>query len=181
MTTIGMDLSLSNTGIIIHKGIHESFGTSIKTSPNPNRMERLQKFWKMFRKEIDPLINNYDRDSILFAIEDYAYGIRNSRAIVNLAEQGGLVRYYFHKKKIPLTVYAPQEIKKFATGKGNTPKDLMLKAVYKKWFFDTSDNNLADAYACARLRYAQWEIESGNKTIEDFLEYEKQVLKNHIK
>jgi hypothetical protein len=52
-------------------------------------------------------------------------------------------------------IVAPQQLKKFTTGKGNAPKDIMTKEVLKRWGYDTNDTNLADAYALARVAYAQ--------------------------
>ena len=53
--------------------------------------------------------------------------------------------------------FRPSEIKKFATGKGNAKKELMVKEVYRKWGFDTDNHNTADAYAIARLTEARGE------------------------
>lgn len=61
-------------------------------------------------------------------------------------------------KNITLYTMVPGVIKKFITGKGNAKKELILKEVYKKYKFDTTDNNIADAFAIAK--YIQ-------KTVED--------------
>ena len=36
-------------------------------------------------------------------------------------------------------------MKKFATGKGNVEKNVVMKAVYKRFGIDTDDDNTADA------------------------------------
>ena len=36
-------------------------------------------------------------------------------------------------------------------GKGNAAKELMLKEVFRRWGYDTSSNDQADAYALARI------------------------------
>jgi crossover junction endodeoxyribonuclease RuvC len=47
---------------------------------------------------------------------------------------------------------APQQLKKFATGNGNTRKDMLAKEVFKRWAMDFNDTNLA--YVLARIAYA---------------------------
>lgn len=49
------------------------------------------------------------------------------------------------------TIPTSQQVKKFATSKGNANKDQMLLAVYKKWGVEVSDANAADAYTMARM------------------------------
>lgn len=68
------------------------------------------------------------------------------------------------------TTPTPQQVKKFATGKGNAKKDDMKLAVYKKWGVELSDENLADAYTMARMAAA---IEVPEHM--DY-EYERQVI-----
>lgn len=68
------------------------------------------------------------------------------------------------------TTPTPQQVKKFATGKGNAKKDDMKLAVYKKWAVELSDENLADAYTMARMAAA---IEVPEHM--DY-EYERQVI-----
>lgn len=52
------------------------------------------------------------------------------------------------------TIVAPTSVKKFTTGSGASRKSEMIKAVYKRWGYDTSDDNVADAYALARIAHA---------------------------
>lgn len=52
------------------------------------------------------------------------------------------------------TIIQPTSVKKFATGSGGAKKSSMMLAVYKKWGYSTTDDNLADAYALARMALA---------------------------
>ena len=54
-------------------------------------------------------------DSI--GLEGYAYGA--SGQVFHIAENTGVLKYKLHQLMIPLSVYPPSMIKKFATGKGN--------------------------------------------------------------
>lgn len=60
------------------------------------------------------------------AIEGYAFGAVGR--VFQIAENAGLLKYKLWKEGIEYTVPAPTEIKKFATGKGNANKDMMLEA-----------------------------------------------------
>jgi crossover junction endodeoxyribonuclease RuvC len=68
------------------------------------------------------------------------------------------------------TIIQPTTLKKFVTGSGTAKKNNMLLAVYKKWGFETSDDNLADAYSLARVARA---IHTGKTD----LAYETDALK----
>jgi crossover junction endodeoxyribonuclease RuvC len=69
------------------------------------------------------------------------------------------------------TIVKPSSLKKFTTGNGAAKKNNMLLAVYKKWGFETSDDNLADAYSLAQLART---LHTGSAE----LAYEKEVLKS---
>lgn len=56
--------------------------------------------------------------------------------------------------RVAPVLVAGTTLKKFATGKGSGPKAVMLKHVFTKWGYDTDNDNLADAYALARLAAA---------------------------
>ena len=51
-------------------------------------------------------------------------------------------------------IVQPQQLKKFATGNGNTKKEMLAKEVLKRWSVDFDDTNLAEAYVLARIAYA---------------------------
>jgi hypothetical protein len=100
------------------------------------------------------------------AIEGYSYG-STGQAIFQIAENTGLLKYKIFKKKIPLTIYPPTEIKKFATGKGNADKgrmythffeetgvDLIRLLAYKKEEISSPISDIVDSYwICKNLFY----------------------------
>ena len=69
------------------------------------------------------------------------------------------------------TIVQPSTLKKFVTGNGAAKKNNMLLAVFKKWGFETSDDNLADAFALAQLART---LHTGSAE----LAYEKEALKS---
>jgi crossover junction endodeoxyribonuclease RuvC len=64
---------------------------------------------------------------------------------------GHLVRMQMYQRKVPFIVPAPTQLKKFVSGKGTCPKDMICKEVFKKWNIDTKNDDEADAVVGAHL------------------------------
>ena len=164
MQIVALDISLTGTGICSTLSPTDfqikSFAT-IKTSPKNGSLhdrfllilQRMEEFGVF-----DPL------QTSLVGIEDYAFG-RCDRGILDRAELRGIIRYELFKLKIPNILIAPQSMKKFVSGKGNTPKDLIPMWVAKKFAtellscgLELSDDNQADAVGLAAVTtaYHQW-------------------------
>jgi crossover junction endodeoxyribonuclease RuvC len=45
-------------------------------------------------------------------------------------------------------------LKQFVTGKGTSPKELVMMNVFKRWGYEAATNNLADAYTLAAMGLA---------------------------
>jgi len=106
----------------------------------------------------------------LIGIEGYARGARNRRE--EAGELGGLLRVIFYECDIPWIDIAPSQLKKFATGKGNTQKDHVLLAIYKKWGIEFKTNDEADAFVAAQVVRAMDLLKH-----DDLRKYEIEVLK----
>ena len=77
----------------------------------------------------------------------------------NALQMGALhymIATYLHKHKVNYKAIEPTKLKKFATGKGNAKKELMLLNVYKKWGISFENNNSADAYSLARMALEEY-------------------------
>lgn len=83
----------------------------------------------------------------LIALEGYSFGSKFNHEITYSV--GTVIRYFLWQSEYDYKVIPPSSLKKFVTGKGNCKKDLMLLGVYKNWGFDTTDDNLSDAYGIA--------------------------------
>lgn len=60
-------------------------------------------------------------------IEGYAFGAKGQ--VFNIGENTGILKYKLRERVAPkMSIFAPSEIKKFATGKGNANKMLMYEA-----------------------------------------------------
>jgi len=64
-----------------------------------------------------------------------------------------LGHFSYDLRAFPVLV-APQQLKKFVSGNGNTKKEMIPKAVLKRWGMDFNDTNIAEAYVLARIAHA---------------------------
>ncbi|NIY68019.1 crossover junction endodeoxyribonuclease RuvC [Streptomyces malaysiensis] len=86
--------------------------------------------------------------------EGYSYGSKFRRE--ELGELGGVMKLALISAYRPsvLHVVAPTAVKKYATGSGRADKDRMLLAVYKRWGYEASSHDAADAYTLAHIAAA---------------------------
>jgi Holliday junction resolvasome RuvABC endonuclease subunit len=83
-------------------------------------------------------------------MEGYAFGAKFAREI--LGELGGILKLAVNDYACAdLLVVSPNELKKYATGKGNAKKQDVLLGIYKNWEVSFDDDNQADAFALAVL------------------------------
>lgn len=83
------------------------------------------------------------------AIEGYSFGSKQGRE--QAGELGGLVRWALWTSGYGFIVVPPTTLKAYVTGKGNAEKSLMMREVFRKWGYEASDDNDADAYALAQF------------------------------
>jgi Holliday junction resolvasome RuvABC endonuclease subunit len=89
------------------------------------------------------------------AMEGYSFGSQAGRE--KMGECGATVKIALinalgiARQVAYPSMVAPQQVKKFTTSNGNAKKNQMLLAIYKKWGVTFADDNLADAYALARI------------------------------
>lgn len=127
---------------------------------------RLARIYETLHKEFSLMAFEYDVQHVL--IEGYANGAKFGREI--LGELGGVLRLALHYVigSSRIRTVAPTALKKYTTGTGVASKDIMLLSVFQKWGISLTDNNLADAYAAARLAQA---LTTGGEH-----KYEKEVV-----
>ena len=100
--------------------------------------------------EIDEISMTIGYDPEIICLEGYSFGSRG-RAVFQTGELGGLVRVLLHKTGIKWIEIPPSQVKKFATGKGNCGKDLILQQVYKRWGMEFKTSDEADAFVLAKI------------------------------
>ena len=131
---LALDLSLVRTGVCRPDG-----STSCITTGRLCGMERL-----------DAIVRNVQAacaatSADLLVLEGYSFGSKG-RSVFDIAELGGCVRFLLYRLGIPFVDVSPSTLKKYATGKGNSPKDAMIAAAIRRFGFAGCDNNEADAY-----------------------------------
>ena len=77
--------------------------------------------------------------------EDSSYGSPYAGIKAMHNELLGVLKLFAAQNELPLYLYKPSEIKKFATGVGNADKDAMVAACRKRLRIKTDSNNVADA------------------------------------
>lgn len=142
-TILGIDISLTNTGICILRPDRYDF-RSIKGGKyrGPERLHR-------FKCDFQEIVDGYT--PTLAIIENYAFSVGRGGRVYTIGELGGLVRLLLWENKIEYYEVSPPSVKKFLTGNGACEKSLILKEVYRRWDVDVSDDNLADATVLAKI------------------------------
>ena len=162
---MALDVSLSATGMVVFdegKVVHQQ-AIRVKALG----AERLY----LIREEVRKRVEEFHVDFIV--LEGYSFGSPGV-SLLNLGELGGVLRVLFFTMKKPFLTISPNSIKKFVLGSGVASKSQILKAVYKRFDFDTDDDNVADAYALGVLfmQYLNFEIYG----VVSSLKYEQEVF-----
>jgi crossover junction endodeoxyribonuclease RuvC len=143
MNVAGLDLSLRAPGIALeHVAMVE---TRLANHRGPMRLASYRDYLQAAVAEWADVvvIEGYSMHSV-------------SRAVTGLAELGGVIRLMLWEQKVPYVEVAPSRLKKFATGKGNANKDLMLASAIKRGA-DVDDNNAADAWWLRQMGVAHYD------------------------
>lgn len=151
VTILGVDPSLTNTGLCWGGGPHAQETKRIaykhpkgtKTRDLINRVRRIGGIVTA----VEEVLNDSRPDLAL--IESYSFSSRNGGEY--LGEYGGYLRMKLVHWVADVVEVAPTMVKKFATGKGNAKKEVIIGHVQKRWnvLFDNSDE--ADAYVLYRI------------------------------
>jgi Holliday junction resolvasome RuvABC endonuclease subunit len=128
---LALDLSLTATGwatSLNTYGVERTAGTF-------RGVERLLEYEHWVSK----MLAHFTPDTVV--IEGYAYARPNQAH--QIGELGGVVRLAL--AEYPTVEIPPATLKKYATGKGNSPKPTMRMELYKRAGIDVSDDNAVDA------------------------------------
>lgn len=145
-TIIGIDQSLTGTGVSVLKKNKVSYSDVIKTA-DMRGMERLDYICKSLVKIIEEQTSL--GEEIIVVREGYSYGSFKSSSVFELGELGGIIdmMFYHSDRKVSLYVLPPTLWKLMVFGCGNVKKDTqyLLKA-YDVTGIKFSDDNIADSY-----------------------------------
>ena len=172
MLTVGLDLSFTGTGIvvlydgrIVHKAIIKS------NAKKGNTLERLLDIVLEIKTKMTT-VQVMHKDVIdLVCIEGASYGSRKTSYLFDAGRLMGIMEVSLLEGSYKYVVVPPTMLKKFATGKGNAAKDIVIKEVYKVWNQDFDDNNICDAFVLAKIAQA---VEDETMQLK---KHQKEVLK----
>lgn len=146
---IGLDLSLSATGIVVLAGNGSLLMERVLSSKKkgPHRLLEL-------RNLLDGVLQRYGPS--VAVVEGYAMAKGGGRGgssgrVFDIGEWGGIVRVLLLERGISTYLAPPKTLKMITTLSGNAGKPEMLEAVARRFQFITKNDNLADAYGLARI------------------------------
>lgn len=134
-TIMGIDASLSSTGVVITTFEKEIlFLQTIKTTVNTSIKERIL----IVHKEIERLIERFNVHLILIE-NNYSGGSKEVNWII------GIIYLIAAKNWIEIKTYAPASIKKAVTGNGKASKKDMKPAIHRIYGELKTNEHIRDA------------------------------------
>jgi Holliday junction resolvasome RuvABC endonuclease subunit len=110
-----------------------------------NLRTRADESWGMklirFKGKFIEILNNYEIKVVAY---ERPAG-RNTHSIITQSKIIGIIESVCEERNIEYVAYSASEVKKFATGKGNSGKPLMISAAQEKYAYQGNDDNEADA------------------------------------
>jgi len=153
---IGIDPSFTDTAIVAIDGdgvvIHELHVTS-KPNKNESSAARIVEYSSRLQKlfeHIFPNTGDYPYDISVAIEEPMGFHAGNGAKMGQVYAAASIAIFYGLGPFEDIGVIKPTTLKKFITGKGNAKKSTIIKEVYKRWGFNTDNDNTADAYGIAR-------------------------------
>jgi crossover junction endodeoxyribonuclease RuvC len=147
---IGIDASLTDTGLVcldLHGDIFQQHAFKPKRT-GVDRLVEIQEGIKLFLGICSA------REIVHVCMEQYGFEGAHARHSY-IGEGGGAIKLaLLAQLGDPLgypTLVGTGQLKIFVTNRGTSKKNEMLLGVYKKWGYETRDDNLADAYGLAQV------------------------------
>ena len=119
---------------------------------SPKRDESIGMRLVRFRAKMKEVIEKEGINLVVFERP----GGRHTGAIIVQSELQGQTKILCEDLNIPYRGYSSQEIKKYATGKGNAGKPLMIKAAKERYGYPGNDDNEADALHLYELAVSEY-------------------------
>lgn len=139
MRFIGLDPSTKTGFVALDKSGHVLRAKELTGvgSKDPKRMITL----------IDNIMDHMQQNDFI-VIEGFGFSTQQG---IQLGGIGWGIRMSLARRGFKYIEVAPGQLKKFATGKGNTKKENMILPIYQKWRFEHSSDNVRDAYVLAQI------------------------------
>lgn len=165
---VGLDLSLTAPGWFVH----EPSGVTHHGTWNPGKLQGLVRMQWILSRVLGLVGVAPKEDGTLVVIEGFSFGSKG-RSVYEIAGLGYIVRYALWRRGFQVVEVTPSQLKKFATGKGNAPKEIIIREVFKRWGIDAADNNAADAVVLGRIGMHIAQVDSS----ENLTAFQREVLK----
>ena len=155
---IGIDQSLSNSGVIItdHRCnvLHQ---TTIPTNPKSFPEARID--WIGFC--IHDLLCRFGKDLHFVALENLAFGGSGKMDLLAGVYWEIRRRVYLYHNNLEIYSVPIGTWKKFIAGHGRATKPMIAKAIREKYGVEFNDENKYDAYGLLRYQIAKWRETNG--------------------
>lgn len=177
--SIGLDLSLTGTGVVILDNGKIIGQTLIKSKPaiDGKPKDEVFRIQTIVHEIVLTFIELEHRPDIAI-IEGLAFMVRNATALVQLSALNYFTRAMLMDYHIPFIIVAPTSLKKFITGNGASKKDVMLIETYKRYGVSIMNDNECDAYGLAQIGQA---LNGGNtKSVTKLQEEVLEVLRKQL-
>jgi crossover junction endodeoxyribonuclease RuvC len=172
---LGLDLSLSGSGVVAISDDYTVQRSALLHVPHfgVERLFHLENLFLKYLEEWERLLGVVE----FCCVEGYAY--QEKGKVFEIGEATGIFLLNIFKNGIPFIKAAPNQIKKYATGKGDktATKSLMLLKVYKNFNEEFSDDNICDAYVASRIAHDYYLKYKKDTTLTELTTYQKDVLK----
>jgi crossover junction endodeoxyribonuclease RuvC len=149
MHVLGIDSS-TYTALV---SIGESFPLDKVTSrllhfDNKKDWDRVQSIAVGTANFLDEVSGTYGLPEVV-CIEGYT--THRASNIALLVSIGTVIRQVLHSRGLQWYSIPPSTLKHWVCGKGNAKKPEMMAKVHERWGYKTSSDDIADAYALARV------------------------------
>lgn len=139
---VGIDPSTETGYVRLGKGEWTPLELTADTKQDPKRM-------RIIAEKTKVLLSSGD----VVCIEDFSHGSKGQGVGFQYG-LGYLIRDMMDCEGINYYEPTPNEVKKFATGKGTVKKDNMVLPIYKRWQFEHDSDNVRDAFVLAKIAEA---------------------------
>jgi crossover junction endodeoxyribonuclease RuvC len=144
MNFVGLDLSLSSSGLVVLTEDCNILSQKLISSPTKESIEYRISY---IASQIFSEIKQYEPHII--CIEGLSFG-SHGQSVLDLAGLNLFVRTCLYNESKKFYVISPTTLKKYVTGTGKAKKELMLLKVYKKFGVEFESSDLCDAYTLSR-------------------------------
>jgi len=146
---VGIDPSFSGTGLIILDENTEIISRVLISTKKKDELYDVERRMIEVENQLKFILDYSHLIRGIF-IEEISFGSKG-QASEQLAALNYHIRIFLYNNKLHFKTISPMGLKKWATGKGNCKKDLMLLKCYKRFGIEFEDDNLCDAYLLARM------------------------------